>query len=173
MYLHITKIRLKTSMSHFEIREIQTKDNQQVAEVIRTVLVEFGVPKVGTAYEDEALNDMFEAYNNPNMVYFVVEDHNKIIGGAGIAPLPEAEGVCELQKMYFLDVARGKGVGSKMMHTCLEYAKTLGFKTCYLETLPYMTSATALYKKTGFKNLEGPLGNTGHYSCNVWMTKAL
>lgn len=41
------------------IREIQSKDNQQIKKVIRDVLIEFGVPKVGTAYEDKALDDMF------------------------------------------------------------------------------------------------------------------
>ncbi|WP_066226230.1 GNAT family N-acetyltransferase [Formosa haliotis] len=160
-------------MSLVKIREIQTKDNQAVAALIRHVLVEFGAPKVGTAYEDVALNDLFEAYNAPNMVYFVAEKAGKIIGGAGIAPLSGTEDVCELQKMYLAEEGRGQGVGAKLMGTCLEAAITLGFKSCYLETLPYMTSATALYKRSGFENLDGPMGNTGHYSCNVWMIKHL
>ena len=32
------------------IREIQKEDNEQVAAVIRQVLIELNVPKVGTAY---------------------------------------------------------------------------------------------------------------------------
>jgi putative acetyltransferase len=36
-----------------------------------------------------------------------------------------------------------------------------------------MHAAKALYKKNGFVNLESPMGNTGHYSCNVWMLKQL
>ncbi len=47
------------------------------------------------------------------------------------------------------------------------------YKNCYLETMPYMEAAQKLYKKNGFTNLEGPIGNTGHYSCNVWMLKKL
>ena len=27
------------------------------------------------------------------------------------------------------------------------------------------------YRKNGFVNLEKPMGDTGHYSCNVWMLK--
>ena len=42
------------------IRPIEKKDNPQVAVIIRSVLVDFGVPKVGTAYADEALDLMFE-----------------------------------------------------------------------------------------------------------------
>lgn len=156
------------------IREIKTEDDAQVAQVIRAVLVEMGVPQVGTAYADKALDEMTATYDKDNATYFVVEDQGKIIGGAGIAQLENFEGgICELQKMYFLPEARGKGLGAKMMDICLEKAKAFGYEKCYLETLPYMKDATKLYSKTGFEPLEGPLGDTGHYSCNVWMLKSL
>ncbi|WP_323027902.1 GNAT family N-acetyltransferase [Gelidibacter japonicus] len=156
------------------IREIKAEDDAQVAEVIRAVLIEMGVPKVGTAYADKALDEMTTTYNKDNAAYFVVEDQGKIIGGAGIAPLENYKGpICELQKMYFLPEARGKGLGMKMMEVCLEKAKSFGFEKCYLETFPYMKDATKLYAKSGFEPLEGPLGDTGHYSCNVWMLKSL
>ena len=35
------------------IREVLEKDNADLASVIRQVLVEIGVPKVGTAYADQ------------------------------------------------------------------------------------------------------------------------
>jgi putative acetyltransferase len=155
-----------------KIREIQPEDNQQVAEVVRKVLVEMGVPKVGTAYEDVALDDMFGTYQYARMNYFVVEDDEKIIGGAGIAPLIGLEEkVCELQKMYFLPEARGKGLGAQMMDTCLKFAKSHNFEQCYIETLPYMESARKLYSRSGFKSLEKPLGDTGHYNCTMWMLR--
>lgn len=157
-----------------EIREIQKKDNKQVAKVIRTVLEELNVPKIGTAYADPELDRMFETYQNPNSAYFVVEKEGKIIGCAGIAPLangtPE---VCELQKMYFLPQTRGLGIGSQMMAICLEKAKEFGFSKCYLETMPYMEAAQKLYKKSGFEYLDAPMGCTGHSSCPVWMIKQL
>jgi len=159
-------------MSALKIREIQKEDNQQVAEVIRTVLVEMGVPKVGTAYEDQALDDMFATYQQPRMTYFVVEEKGKIIGGAGIAPLIGLEEkTCELQKMYFLPEARGKGLGAQMMDTCLKFGKANKFEQCYIETLPYMEGARKLYARSGFKSLEKPLGDTGHYKCTMWMIR--
>ena len=161
-------------MSNYKIRKIQPQDNSEVKSVIQSVLVEMGVPKVGTAYEDVSLNDMFETYNRPRMAYFVVEENNKIIGSAGIAPLQGGdEEVCELQKMYFLPEARGRGVGAEMMKTCLDYAKSEGFKKAYLETLPYMENARKLYARTGFQSLDKPLGDTGHYNCTMWMIKEL
>ena len=161
-------------MSNYKIREIRPQDNASVKTLIQSVLVEMGVPKVGTAYEDVSLNDMYETYNRSRMAYFVVEENGKIIGSAGIAPLQGGEeDICELQKMYFLPEARGRGVGAEMMRTCLDYARSEGFKKCYLETLPYMENARKLYARTGFESLEKPMGDTGHYNCTMWMIKDL
>ena len=69
------------------IREIQKEDNAQIAAVIRWVLLEFGVPKVGTAYADASLDCMTETYSKDKTVYFVIDDNGTIIGGAGISLL--------------------------------------------------------------------------------------
>jgi putative acetyltransferase len=75
--------------------------------------------------------------------------------------------------MYFLPIARGKGLGTALISKCLEKAKEFGFDSCYLETMPYMQAARKLYNKNGFLNLKEPIGNTGHYACNVWMLKKI
>lgn len=160
--------------NNFTIREIKKEDNPEIAKTIRDILIEFGVPKVGTAYADKLLNVLFETYNIKNAVYFIIEKNSKIYGGAGIKHLDNYDGnVCELQKMYFLPEARGLGLGGKMMEICLQKAKEFGFEKCYLETLPYMKDARKLYKKVGFNDLDARMGDTGHYSCNLWMLKDL
>lgn len=156
------------------IRLIEKKDNPQIAKVIRSVLEDFKVPKVGTAYADVSLDSMYENYQKPKSVYFVVEENDKIIGGAGVAQLDNFDGnVCELQKMYFLPEARGKGIGSQMMEFCLAKTREFGFEKCYLETMDYMTHAQKLYKQSGFEYIECAMGDTGHYSCPVHMIKIL
>lgn len=156
------------------IRQITIEDNKHIAKVIRDVLIEFGVPKVGTAYADKALDQMYETYNTEKASYFIVEYDGKVLGGAGIKQLDNYDGnVCELQKMYFSPSLRGKGIGIRLMEICLNKAKEFGFEQCYLETMPYMTDAQKLYKKVGFKFIDKPLGDTGHYSCPVWMLKSL
>lgn len=156
------------------ISPIQKSDNQTIAKVIRDVLIEHNVPKVGTAYADASLDCMFETYNQPKRCYFILKKEGKIIGGAGINILENADkSICELQKMYFLSEARGSGNGSLMMEKCLETAKSFGYKQCYLETMPYMKDAQKLYLKFGFQYIDKPLGNTGHTSCPVWMLKDL
>ena len=154
------------------IREIQQKDNQAIANIIRTVLMELGAPKVGTAYADPNLESLFETYQNEKSIYFVVEVDGKIMGGAGIAPLEsEVKSICELQKMYLLPEARGLGLAKQLMSKSLKSAQDFGFEKCYLETMPYMESAQRLYTEFGFEYINEPLGNTGHTSCPVWMLK--
>lgn len=161
-------------MENWIIRTIRKEDNQEVAQLIRSVFDEMEIPKVGTAYEDPCLDLMFEEYNKPQSVYLVVENEGKIVGSAGIAPLENGDPkVCELQKMYFLPETRGLGIGSKMMEKCLEKARAFSFEKCYIETMPFMHAAQKLYKKSGFEYLDAPMGNTGHCSCPVWMLKDL
>ncbi|MDG2431776.1 GNAT family N-acetyltransferase [Flavobacterium sp.] len=161
-------------MENWIIRKIEKKDNEAVAQLIRAVFDELNIPKVGTAYEDVYLDFMFEEYSKPQSAYFVVESEGKVVGSAGVAPLEnEAPSICELQKMYFLPETRGLGIGSAMMTTCLQAAKDFGFEHCYLETMPFMLDAQKLYKKVGFKNIDAPMGSTGHTSCPVWMLKKL
>jgi len=156
------------------IRPIQLHDNDQIANVIRQVFVNDGYPKTGTAFADPQLDFMFETYNKPKAIYFVVEENGRIIGGAGVSQLDNSEdNICELQKMYFLEEARGQGIGFEMIQKCLQKAGEFGYEKCYLETLPEMLNAQKLYKKVGFEYLAEPLGGTGHTSCPVWMIKEL
>lgn len=156
------------------IREIQPEDNQQIASVIRQVFIDDNYPKVGTAFADSQLDYMFENYNKPKAIYFVIEENGKILGGGGIAKLDNSdENICELQKMYFLQEVRGKGIGFQIIEKCLQKAKEFGYEKCYLETLPEMLVAQKLYKKVGFDYICSPLGGTGHTSCPIWMIKSI
>ena len=161
-------------MGAVNIRNIRKEDNEQVAALIRKVLVDLGAPKVGTAYADVTLDQMFENYDKPRAAYFVVEENETILGCAGIAQLDNSEdNICELQKLYFLEEARGRGIGSEMLQKCLEKAKEFNFEKIYLETMPYMKAAQKLYAKMGFEYIDKPLGDTGHYSCPVYMLAKL
>ncbi len=153
----------------YALRRIQSRDNAQVAKIIRQVMTEFLCVGEGYSINDPEVDNMYEAYNQERATFFVLTDEaeNKVIGCGGIAPLKEGnKDTCELQKMYFLPEARGKGQGRKMLETCLAAAREIGYKTCYLETVERMEAANGLYQKFGFKKLSGGMGNTGHSSCD-------
>ena len=156
------------------IRAIHKEDNPHIAQVIRQVFIDDHYPKTGTAFADSQLDCMFETYDRPRSVYFVIEVDGKIVGGAGVSQLEHSDSkICELQKMYFLHEARGRGLGLQLIQKCLEKATEFGYEKCYLETLPEMLAAQHLYQKVGFDYISAPLGGTGHVSCPVWMLKRL
>lgn len=156
------------------IREIKPEDNVQIEQIIRACFHEFKIPLKGTAYSDPETSNMFEAYQNNNDIYYVVDFEGCIYGGCGIKPLKGFKNdVCEIQKMYFAPKIRGKGVGRFMFETCLKTAKKMGYKQCYLESAPQLKDAISLYESFGFEHLDCALGNTGHHSCSVWMLKDL
>ena len=161
-------------MHNFLIRRIEQTDNQEIEQIIKAIFPEFNMPMVGTAFEDKETPRMFESYQNKNEAYFILEIDGKVSGGGGIKPLKDFENdVCELQKMYFAPSVRGKGYGKIMFERCMEEARALGFKKCYLESASQLKAAIHIYEKFGFQHLKESLGNTGHYSCGVWMIKDL
>ena len=156
------------------IREIQSQDNAQIEQVIRACFHEFKIPLEGTAYTDSETSSMYEAYQNDNTVYYVIDNKGEILGGAGIQPLKDFETeICELNKMYFSPKIRSKGYGKQMFESCLKAAKDLGYKKCYIESATQLKAAIHIYESYGFKHLDEGLGGTGHFNCGVWMIKDL
>ena len=158
-----------THLHDYRLRPIRGEDDPVMAEVIRTVMPEFGAIGSGFAIADPEVDWMSRAYAEPRHAYFVVEREGRVIGGAGVAPLAGDDGgTCELRKMYFLPEARGIGAGAAMMAICLDAARSIGFKQCYLETLTGMDAALRLYERSGFCRIDGPMGATGHGGCNTF-----
>jgi putative acetyltransferase len=156
------------------IRPIRVEDNPAVARIIRQVMTEFGATGCGYSIGDAEVDAMCEAYPGPAAAFFVVEGEGKVLGCGGVAPLQGGEpGVCELRKMYFLPELRGSGMGSRLLGVILDAARKAGYSLCYLETLESMDQARKLYTGHGFAAVCNPLGNTGHTSCNRFMTLAL
>lgn len=156
------------------IRDLRKEDNPALAKVVRDTLAEFGANHPNTVYYDPTTDTLFEVFQTPRSKYFLAEINNKIVGGGGIYPtdgLPHD--TCELVKMYLLPEARGFGLGRTLIEKCIEAAAENDFKKIYLETMPELKQALNVYEKFGFKYLKGPMGNSGHTGCSLWMLKQL
>lgn len=168
-------------MGVLSIRPLEPRDDAAVASIIRSVMTSFGASGPGFAIHDPEVGAMSEAYAAPGHAYFVVEIAgagpgvpSRVVGGGGIAPLRGTDdGTCELRKMYFLPEARGHGAGRALLGRCLERARELGYRRCYLETLEGMDAAQALYRKLGFEPLPAARGATGHHGCNRFFQREL
>jgi len=156
------------------IRPITSSDDPAMAQVIRDVMTEFGATGPGYSIMDVEVDAMSHAYAAPGCVFHVVTLDGRVVGGGGVAPLHGgAPGQCELRKMYFLPIARGRGAGRDLLARCLADARRLGYTYCYLETLGHMADAQRLYQRAGFSRLPGPMGDTGHHRCDVFMGMTL
>lgn len=156
------------------IRPIQPADNPVIASIIRKTLEEFGANHPGTVYYDKTTDALYELFQKEKSAYFIAEKDGKIVGGGGIYPtygLPA--GTCELVKMYLLPEARGTGLGSQLITLCMEQAKSFGFEKIYLETMNELKAALKVYARMGFSYLDGPMGNSGHFGCPLWMIKEI
>ena len=155
-------------------RPIRKEDNKIIAELIRTIFREFKIDKPGTVYFDPTTDDLFTLFKTPGSEYWIAEKEGKIIGGAGIFPTPGLpEGCAELVKLYLESRERGKGTGWLLLQKAVESAKRLGYKKLYLESMPELGKALSLYEKAGFRKIQGQLGNSGHFGCDIFMVKEL
>jgi len=161
-------------MNEVTIRTIQPGDNNALATIVRNSLAEFGANHPGTVYYDDSTDHLYELFQNINSIYFVALLRDEIAGGGGIFPsagLPAD--TCELVKMYLKNTARGFGIGKMLIEKCIEFATAKGFKKIYIESMPELKKALGIYEKFGFRYLDGPMGNTGHFGCDIWMLKEL
>jgi putative acetyltransferase len=160
--------------SSIQIREIQPADNPMLARIVKDTLAEFGANRPGTVYYDSTTDHLFELFQKTRSVYYVALLNNEIVGGGGIYPtdaLPED--TCELVKMYLLPHARGMNLGRTLIEKNIAYAESAGYKNIYLETMPELKQALSVYAKFGFEYLKGPMGNSGHTGCSLWMLKKM
>ena len=174
MDLYARALRYSRLSDAYDIRTMKKSDNPVVARIIRDVMTEFGAVGRGYSINDPEVDDMYGHYPAPHAAFYVVTSDKRVMGCGGVGPLSGANpDTCELRKMYFVSELRGTGMGTRLLNLCLDKAREIGYRTCYLETLEHMTHARHLYSKHGFEPLEKPMGATGHSSCNAWMAKSL
>jgi N-acetylglutamate synthase-like GNAT family acetyltransferase len=91
-----------------------------------------------------------------------------VMGCVALRPF-NAEGCCEMKRLYIAPEGRGIGLGRALVAAILQEARRIGYREMYLDTLPTMTSAIALYRTAGFQSVEAyydtPIPNTLFFAC--------
>lgn len=159
--------------SRMPIRPIETRDNLAIAKIIRQSLKAVGLDQQGTAYTDPQLDNLYDYYNElSNAAYFVYEEGNQVIAGAGFGPVDAS--ICELQKCYVDENHRRKGIAKAMLLHVESVAKAYGYQSLYLESSSLLKEAVSFYKSIGFKQLKQALPNEqNHHLMDIWMIKDL
>ena len=156
--------------SHLTFRKVKKSDNLLLARMIREVFREHGAPQYGTVYSDPTTDDLYGLFRKSRSVLWVAEIDDVPEGCCGVYPTKGLQDNCaELVKYYLARNGRGKGIGRQLMERCIESARDMGYQKLYLESMPHFSKAVRIYEKLGFRHLPGPLGNSGHTTCNIWM----
>lgn len=133
----------------FVIRAWQPTDRQVAAEVIRSVLAEYGI-----GWEpDGADRDVYEvetAYAQVRGAFWVVEQQGQVVGTAAFYPVNRGVGTVEIRKMYLLPQVRGKGLGRWLLQRLEQEIAAQGFRKVWIETASVLQEAVKLYESSGY-----------------------
>jgi putative acetyltransferase len=132
----------------FAFREARSGDEPAIRAVVRSVLNEFGFD-VEPDGLDRDVDDIESSYSQRGGTFRVLtSSQGEIVGCGGLYPLEGRD--VELRKMYFLAVARGRGLGRALLHELIEFGRRAGYNRIFLETASKLTVAGHLYRSVGF-----------------------
>jgi GNAT superfamily N-acetyltransferase len=114
------------------------------------------------------LDDPSEDLAAPQGTFLVARRGEAVVGCAGLRLL--ADGVGEVKRVFVAPVARGHGLGRRLMLELEELARAHGLHTLRLDTRSDLVEARALYAALGY--VEVPAFNNGQYA-EHWFAKDL
>lgn len=138
-----------TPLEEHEVATVQNLIKSSMSEFDQTTQVVSAIMR--------RVEKLYPTYSAEGTIFFVARDTLKggePIAGAGLGSLhglPITEGVGELRDLVVSPEYRGLGLGTKLIQTCIEKSKTIGYKKLYLETTPQMNLAQKLFLRTGFR----------------------
>ena len=102
---------------------------------------------------DQELAELPGGYAPPAGALLIARDGGRAAGCVALRRL-DAER-CEMKRMYVRDAWRGTGLGRRLALAIVDEAKSRGYRRMVLDTLPKLTTAIALYRTLGFREV-GP-----------------
>ncbi len=111
----------------------------------------------GTGYMQASFNTgkLHDELSNPNSTFFLLHDGQKFVGliklniNSPIAGFP-ADTALELERIYFIKEASGKGLGKEAINFVLSFARQRQKTVIWLKAMD-SSIAVAFYKKRGFQ----------------------
>lgn len=100
----------------------------------------------------EELNHLEKKYGLPHGRIYVVYDEGKAAGCVGLRKINETD--CELKRLFVRPEFRGKRIGRQLTEQVIRDAKEIGYSAMFLDTLPFLNAAIAMYRTLGFYEIE-------------------
>jgi GNAT superfamily N-acetyltransferase len=104
----------------------------------------------------------------PHGAFVVLYEDGVPVAGGGVRRLED--GVGEIKRMFVVEEARGRGHGRRVLDALEAVAAELGYRRLRLDTAQSMTSAIALYRGAGYRDIPDYNGNS---YASFWGEKGL
>jgi len=145
---------MKCYYQGFLIRDWQECDRNDTANILHSVLTEYGLPWLPTAADQDVIN-VEDFYLSTGGEFWVVEKQGKVVGTAAYYPVKRGEKAVEIRKMYLLPEARGKGLGKYLLTQLENTIAAKGFREIWIETASVLKEAVKLYESSGYQPASG------------------
>lgn len=145
---------METKYSQFLIRPWTASDRTMAAEVIRSVLAEYGLGWEPAGADRDVLQ-VEDFYLNTGGEFWVVEKEGKLVGTSGYYPIKRGKNAVEIRKMYLLSEVRGQGLGRFLLQQLENAIASRGFEQIWIETASVLVEAVKLYECSGYEAATG------------------
>lgn len=131
-----------------QIRSFKKEDNAAVKELISSIMGR-EYPSEQRAYQYGDLDAVCDAYGKLREKFLVAVEGSALIGTIGIKE--DSEKVALLRRLFIHHSHRGRGIGSMLVDTALDFCKMNEYKYVNFRATSKMTAAIELLcKKKGF-----------------------
>ncbi len=145
---------MKQLYRDYLIRDWQPSDRQTAADLISTVLAEYGLQWEPEGTDGDAVA-VETAYWQTGGEFWVIERHNQLVGTGGYYPVSRGDQAVEIRKMYLLPSVRSQGLGRFLLQTLESAIRAQGYQQIWVETASVLTAAIALYENMGYQLTTG------------------
>ena len=119
---------------------------------------------------DSELEHLSDKYGLPDGRLYIVKVEDKAAGCIALRKIDDEN--CEMKRLYVRPEFRGHNIANKLVEMIIYDAKTIGYKTMLLDTLPFLEGAIHLYKKFGFYEIESynnsPMDTSIYMKLDLW-----
>lgn len=145
---------VKTEYKDFLIRDWEQSDRAVAAEIIGSVLAEYGLGwEPGGADRDVLEVENF--YQSAGGEFWVISHQGQLVGTGGYYPVSRGEKAVEIRKMYLLPTVRGQGLGKFLLQELEQAIAARNFQRIWIETASVLVEAIKLYESSGYQPAEG------------------
>lgn len=145
---------MKKYYRDFLIRDWQPKDRQIAANIISSVLAEYGLGWEPDGADEDVLK-VEEFYQKVGGEFWVIEHQGKLLGTAAYYPIKRGNKAAEIRKMYLLPEVRSKGLGKFLLKELETRIKECKFQEIWVETATVLQEAVKLYENNGYQLTTG------------------